>query len=61
MNYLVKLNLRQFRIDVLSNHPDELYSEVREEVLEGNIPFTFDYFHSIMNQGVHLVDGNKST
>jgi hypothetical protein len=60
LTLVVHICLQQFRIDVLTSVQQEIQDDQREEALQGQRPFSFEYFTDIMTDPVHLVSGNKT-
>ena len=58
--WMVHICLRQFRVDVLRSIQSEIVAEDREEALQGNDGFCFEYLEEIMSEPVYLSSGNRS-
>jgi hypothetical protein len=59
IHWMVHLCLQQFRVDVLGSVKLEILEEQREEALEANRSFCYEYLESILAQGVYLLSGNR--
>jgi hypothetical protein len=57
--WMVHICLQQLRIDVLNTVRTEISPNHREEALQGTQPFSYDYLHEIMTEGVYLMSGNR--
>ncbi len=57
--WIVHICLQQFRMDVLQCVKVEMKEQGREEALEGEQPFCFEWLEEVMADGVYLMSGNR--
>ena len=59
LSWIVHICLQQFRIDILQCVKAEIKEQGREEAVEGEQPFCFEWLEEVMTHGVYLMSGNR--
>ncbi|KAK3045910.1 hypothetical protein LTR09_012564 [Extremus antarcticus] len=57
--WIVRICLRQFRVDVLSRVKKDIIDDHRQEPLKRETAFCVEYFRTILAQKIHKVSGNR--
>lgn len=57
--WMIHICLQQFRVDILTSIKQEILDEYREEAVQGEQYFCFDYLSEIMGGDLHLMSGNR--
>ena len=57
--WMVHICLRQFRVDILRGVQSGIHAEHRDEALQGQHGFCFEYLAEIMGEPIYLISGNR--